>query len=1575
MERRAGPILANRSLSALIVASFVLSAFAGLYIVASPPHSAAQAPIGDLNVTSGTYTIEDIEQPVDGDVYVSGGELIIRNAALKVISNVGDPRTVTIGAGGTLTLEHGVLTSYLDQIGPWPFLSLTIEDGGEVTATDSSLFSFPGSISIENGGVLTLYDSSIAQIPDADLMQYVGGSEDVTMDSVDDGPAIVVTDSTLKMFDSSITDMPEFPVDMGIAGNLTLMGESDLLAVNSYIDIDFGPVETINDWYAHNMLVLSDSSSAYLYGCHFEPYYGSYSARAPAISTVGVSTSPAVPSVKGTNDDTNQDLDWLASVDGLMYEVEAQEMMEIDEWDVGGIDPGEQLSSASIVVTYSADPTYAGTNAIQWARETTAYASTGIVPHASDLSAQAVFELSTATVTTVGTLMDLNLRFDNNGGSGTGAVEFDQVCLIFTIGADVYLYRWLSVTVGDEYGVPIPDAEIDAVFTGSTELEGQPLVYYTSEGVSNTPPSDVLDYLGETVGSVFVTKSDGITQIPFLTDIIVGDGSGNSVYVGSFEITGSITIDTQIFESTETFSFPAYPAMTSDDQQFEVTVDIEGISAESPDSSRWLVVPPDLLIEDMEYFHAGDVIVASDGTLTLRDSVFRVVQSVDNEFTIYVDGTANFVIENSALVSTLPLNLIVKGEGTLQVLDSTLEGVDIVVMEDATILLDGASVSGTITTSWDSNALIQIYDSVLAESPVLSGNTLCEVTNTSAPSIVVENNARALIYRWIHITVFDGGDYPLEGATVYARFYVNETYWTSTVTDASGVARLNSLGTILTSTGSTYVGQYRVNASYWSDGIEYTEDKEVNVSVQPYTEPLTENATFAVLTLSDLLLPDLSITSNEIWTVPTEVVYNTTCRIVARIWNYGEAEATDVLVEFLDGATLATAELIGDYTVAVVSKGSWYEAYIDWVPDVTGSHTIWVTVNTPPAFDERTFSNNNGSIEVNVLGYANLMLTNMLFYELGVATSDTSIAGGLDIIVSAQLLNLGEATVANVFVSLTLTYDGGEETFYKTVYNTILQNNMVVVLFSYSLPIVTEDTDFYFEMEADPNDVIREPDGDDDNVVGATLLVLDIREDLRIDAADILIDYVSDDNSSVFGDVVKIIATVYNDGGTDVDNASIEFGSSEWTNPIAVVNESIPAGMSKDVIINFRVNITTGGDYDIYVLADSTYAFYEKSETNNEASVMLVVEQLEVDISIILDSDQHQVEDTMIVYVTVTYADNANMSVANLSGLSMELWDENDDARQSSPQATTNAQGMATLTIVIDDELESGTYTVVCMIAGLTETTEATLEIEGIVSGGGIPLLIWIIVIAVIAAFVIGVTVYTYVYGLGKLVECGECGEFIPASNKSCPKCGVEFEVGTMKCSECGAWVPAESAECPNCGVKFVGEEVEEGDYLDKMRKEYDEMISKYRELAKAELGKKFSDKKFEEWWVAQPTYISFDDWLAKEEEKRKESPVACPVCGTLNPKEATVCNRCGTVFGAAEEAPEDQESPPYPPVQGQQPAAQQQAQPAQQSPQAAPKMVIRRPIDRKVVPKKVIRTPISKDGSGGEGNEGYEGQ
>jgi ribosomal protein L40E len=1357
--------------------------------------------------------------------------------------------------------------------------------------------------------------------------------------------------------------LPEFPGDGAVASNLTLTGDSSLLAVNSYIDVDFGPAADIDDWYLHNVLVLEDSSVANLYGSHFEPYLGSYSLRAPAVSANGESYF-ALPATKATEDNTGQPIaDLLASDEGAIYHVDPGERLSIETFSAG---TSSAIDGATLYVRYSVGSTYNGDESFEWRLEGGTYASTGITPVSSETTyVERSFDLYSSGVTTTDEIATMDVTFLNSGSSGS--VGVDSMSIVVTIGPEAYVYRWINITVGDEYGVPIPDCEISAVFTGSTSFGGQPSFYFGADGVSSTPPESVLEYMGTNEASFGITGAMGVAQIPLLTDLISGGEYPNSLYVGAFELTGTVEQDSVVYSSMETFAFPAYPAMTSADQHFEVTVDVEGISAESPDSSRWLVVPPDLLIEDMQYYHAGDVIVASDGTLTLRNAVFYLVQTYANEHTIYVDGTANFVIEDSQLVSALPVDVIVKGQGTLKVIDSTLTGVNIVAMEDAVVELNGASFDGKLTTAWDSEAHIMIYDSVLVQSPEISGSTVCEITNTSAPSITVLDDAMALLYRWIHVTVFDGGDYPLEGADVYARFYVNETFWTSSKTDPTGVARLKSLGTILTSSGSTYVGQYRVNASYWSDGVEHVSDSEVSVSVLPYTQPLTENATFAVLFISSVLLPDLSIASEDILTDPEDVVLNSDADLYARIWNYGETAAINASVDFLVGDTLATAELIDTAVIDTIAAGSFRDASVTWVPDATGEHTVWVDVNAGPDFDERTFNNNNASLLIDVLDYADLDMYPISFYLYGTANPLDSIAGGEDITISGYLYNVGEAPVSGISVRMTVTSNGTAVNYYQTITETLETNDRYLVSFDYTLEPVVENTEVEFAFSVNPAMSIPETSYVNNNQ-SATLTVLDIRADFSISAGDVYVQYGAEDNvEPIYGNTVTIVATVYNLGGTDPGDINISFGFVDMPVPFAIVNESIMPGMSREIRVDYLINLTDGGPYDLYVDVDCNGSYYEKNETNNYVEIEFEVTQLVVDITVTTGAE-YEADDTMVVTVSIVYA-GTQTPVKSLRGVSVELVPpDGEDAVVWSEGLYTNSVGVVGFELRVPATAESGTYTVVCHVVGLTETGSASVEIIGTVSGGGIPLLVWIVVIAAIAAVVIGFTAYTYIYGLGKLVECGECGEFIPAASKRCPKCGVEFEAGTMKCSECGAWVPAESTECPNCGVKFVGEELGEEDYLEKMRKEYDEMASKYRELAKAELGKKFSDKAFEQWWMAQPSYISFDDWLAKEEEKRKETPVACPVCGTLNPKEATVCNKCGTVFAAAATAPVERRPPQTPPGGGgmpaQAPPAQQpSAEPAQQP--AAPRMVIRRPIDRKVVPKKVIKTPLGGQGEG----------
>ena len=307
--------------------------------------------------------------------------------------------------------------------------------------------------------------------------------------------------------------------------------------------------------------------------------------------------------------------------------------------------------------------------------------------------------------------------------------------------------------------------------------------------------------------------------------------------------------------------------------------------------------------------------------------------------------------------------------------------------------------------------------------------------------------------------------------------------------------------------------------------------------------------------------------------------------------------------------------------------------------------------------------------------------------------------------------------------------------------------------------------------------------------------------------------------------------------------------------------------------------------------------------------------------------------------------------------------------------------------------LADGTYTIrVTPASPAVASSDATITVrrnvpflDSPVPILGIPWWLMLVILAAAAAVLIGVTVYFKVYGLGKMVECGECGAFIPEDATTCPKCGVEFEKDMAKCSNCQAWIPVDVKQCPECGVEFATGQVEMADYQEKMRLQYDEVVQKFKEEASRQLGRALSDREFQDWWRKQPTFVTFEDWLREEEEMRKMGSKPCPVCGTLNSVTATVCHKCGSLL---KETPR----PPTGGAGGVPPVARQAAQPASapSQPQAPPpggaqtaparqdmipRRVIRKPVQAQpVVQKRVIKRPMG-EGEQGESTEGGEGQ
>jgi len=971
----------------------------------------------------------------------------------------------------------------------------------------------------------------------------------------------------------------------------------------------------------------------------------------------------------------------------------------------------------------------------------------------------------------------------------------------------------------------------------------------------------------------------------------------------------------------------------------------------------------------------------------------------------------------------------------------------------------------------------------------------------SVPSIVVEDDEIAYIYRWIHVTVYDGAGYPLPGATVATRYFFNNTPAASGVSDSMGVARVSSTGTIITATGSTFVGNYKVNTSI-SHGADWYYADEISVGVRPYTEPLERNATFATVTIPgalpdlvldpdaistypdspmnhatvyvnltvdnvgvapahdvyvdfydttdsgtalmgtghvdlvpvggtakivfmwqaheplapkehnitvdldpDNLVPELDETpqsaykvvvvqnladvevrseESEIWTVPDPVVVDTVVSLRANIHNVGDATTGDVLVEFYDEPSGQAKVLVGTYIVTAIPKNGLAVAMVPWTPDVSGSHTIYVAVNGGKSgthsFVEPVYTNNEASNVVSVLTPPDLVLGGMTFIPAG------SVPGGDMLTIRASLTNTQLAPVTHTILALYIDSPVGTPVKTQDVYVTLANGGTTTVEMTYLTSVVTSTVDVTFYLVVNPDHNTPEELTYANNEQSGTITVRDMRPDLVVVPSAIAVKSAATGDpiaGSTFGKTVIVEVAVSNEGGSTAVNFTVAIGVRNETTAynhtfrMDANNYSAAGGAITNVTYQWRINLTDWGWYDIWAWADSDAEISEPNDGNNYASILFEITPLRVDVYINTgDKTEFTAGDMIYLTVTIVYQ-NTNDRVPLVEDVIFMLEDSNNVVVPNSETGGIDAKedGTITETLVIPSDLGSGSYEIVAEVYGTTYSAAnpVIVQITAIGGEGLFPMWVWYLIIIVVVAAVAGFTLYTYKYGLGKYVECGECGAFIPAASKRCPKCGVEFEAGTMKCSECGAWIPAESTECPNCGVKFVGEAEEEADYLDRMRAEYDEMVSKYRELARPELGKKFTDREFEIWWRGQPGYISFDDWLAKEEEKKKEGPIPCPVCGTLNPKEATVCHKCGTVFGAARAAPPpERKAPPpaAPPAAGAPPAGTTEAA----MPGAPQRMVIRRPIEKKVVPKKIIRTPsgqvIEEEPKEGENNQ-----
>ncbi len=168
----------------------------------------------------------------------------------------------------------------------------------------------------------------------------------------------------------------------------------------------------------------------------------------------------------------------------------------------------------------------------------------------------------------------------------------------------------------------------------------------------------------------------------------------------------------------------------------------------------------------------------------------------------------------------------------------------------------------------------------------------------------------------------------------------------------------------------------------------------------------------------------------------------------------------------------------------------------------------------------------------------------------------------------------------------------------------------------------------------------------------------------------------------------------------------------------------------------------------------------------------------------------------------------------------------------------------------------------------------------------GLPLYLWLVIIgAIVAVLLVLFLVVIPRQARGKLVECGECGELIPADALVCPKCGAEFESDLVRCSRCSATIPANSEYCPECSAQLLGKPGAEAS--DPERQGYSDFVDRYRVDGKRELGDNYSEGAFWDWWKRQPTYVPYSQWRMQQGQGASRAGMTAPPAAEVTPAPA----------------------------------------------------------------------------------------
>ena len=731
----------------------------------------------------------------------------------------------------------------------------------------------------------------------------------------------------------------------------------------------------------------------------------------------------------------------------------------------------------------------------------------------------------------------------------------------------------------------------------------------------------------------------------------------------------------------------------------------------------------------------------------------------------------------------------------------------------------------------------------------------------------------------------------------------------------------------------------------------------------------------------------------DVWSSRTYPQTNQEFTISANIWNQGDINATGVMVWFY-----ANGEWLGSANATEVPANPTMPTVVS-IPvtfEDNGTYMIEAYIDPLNGISEVNENNNNNTmwpLSLRVYDDADLIIqaldvvegTNLVQIANGGGTVLNSTDNRTTVTLRAMVRNLGDLHAGSVYVRF---YDGAPIT--ANLINT-----------SAAIPSISTGNYAYatctWKVLTNAREEVRTINaiaygnpGLVSNTMSDTLTVRDSRPDLEPSEVELANGATEITGNTAFSLNVTVInrgLSIASKVAIDVYSSMDNYNSSRtaWNQgrrtPIGRIGNTTVATLVAGEIETFTISCTgvDAGQRSLFIFVDTELNntdeidydgvtplignIEERNERNNNVSfsVTATIPPLMATIAlpspIAIGTEWTQIYkegevQTIQISGYIVRQDSPSLGVADIPvTVTVQGMDPVYVTSQSGGFYSTTVQVSAT-----------GNYTVTVSGEGVNSAT-SWFRIDPSVI---FPWWIIILIIIIVVAIIVGITLYLYFVGLGKTVQCGECGAFIPEGAKKCPKCGVEFETEVAKCSVCGAWVPIDVKNCPDCGTEFTVGTEDLDDYEAKMKRQYDDIVRKFRNDAKKELGAEFTETEFQAWWASKPTFITFDQWLKEEEEMKRMGSKPCPVCEMENSVTAKICHKCGSVMG--DTTPKKPEGK-LPPKQEAKPAAQPQPKPQQAPAQPAPQ-----PAQQQPRPQPAPAAPVPAQQAAPQGTPGKKG-